>query len=136
MKTIKSVVLLAIFLGVGACGSAMAAPGGHGGWHGGHGGWHGGGGWRGGVGITFGGPLFWPPYGPYGAYGPYPYGYYLPPVVAIPAEPPTYIEQNPQGSNGPDQPWYFCPDPKGYYPYVKDCRVGWVQVAPQPPVNR
>lgn len=145
MKTIKSALLLAMFLSMGACGSALAAPGGHGsGWQGGGhavrgGGWHGGGnhwrhsGWRGGVGITFGAPLFWPPYGGFGPFGPY--DYYPPAVIAVPVEPPTYIEQNPQGTGAAAQLWYFCPNPKGYYPYVQDCPVGWVPVAPQPPAN-
>lgn len=134
MKTIKSALLLAVVLGLAVAGSAMAAPGGHGGhgWHGGDHGWHGGG-WRGGVGITLGAPLFWPPFGAFGPYGPY--GYYPPAVVAVPVMPPTYIEQNSQESEAPAQPWYFCPNPKGYYPYVNDCPAGWVQVAPQPPAN-
>jgi len=29
--------------------------------------------------------------------------------------------------------WYYCPESKAYYPYVKECPGGWQQVAPQPP---
>ncbi len=31
-----------------------------------------------------------------------------------------------QGADAPpDEVWYYCNDPKGYYPYVEDCRQGW-----------
>jgi hypothetical protein len=95
-------------------------------WHGG-GGWHGG--WRGrddddfdgGFGVVIGGP-FWP-------WGP-PDFYYPPQVVEVPIQPPTYIEQDtPPGAGY----WYYCRDPRGYYPYVKACPGGWQRVAPQPP---
>jgi hypothetical protein len=29
--------------------------------------------------------------------------------------------------------WYYCEDPKGYYPYVESCPQGWRRVAPTPP---
>ena len=36
----------------------------------------------------------------------------------------------------PTQPqinyWHYCRNPEGYYPYVKKCPEGWLQVAPQP----
>ena len=37
------------------------------------------------------------------------------------------------GQSGGEQPyyWYFCQDPQGYYPYVKNCPGGWMQVVPQ-----
>ena len=110
--------------------------GGGGGWHGGGGGWHGGG-WRGGwygpaIGFSFGIPGYWGwPY----AYG-YPYAYPAPyPAYApsyAPSEPSTYIEESahaPQAS----EPiyWYYCTDPRGYYPYVQNCTKPWVQVLPQ-----
>jgi hypothetical protein len=28
--------------------------------------------------------------------------------------------------------WHYCRNPEGYYPYVKNCPDGWLQVAPQP----
>ncbi len=120
-------------------GGSWSGSGGHGGsWHGGgtsHGGWHGGG-WHGrrhfwgprvffGVGVAA--PFWWYPYGY--AY-PYPYAYpaYSPPV-AVESSPQTYIEQDTQAQ----QYWYYCQNPQGYYPYVKECPGGWQQVAPQPP---
>ncbi len=29
--------------------------------------------------------------------------------------------------------WYYCTDPEGYHPYVKDCPQGWMQVVPSRP---
>jgi hypothetical protein len=31
-----------------------------------------------------------------------------------------------------DDSWYFCDDPKGYYPYVQSCNVDWKPVPIQP----
>ena len=95
------------------------------GWHGGHG-WHGHGS-RVVVGVGF---PFWYP-GPY-AYG-YPYGYpaYGYPAYAGPAvvesPPPVYMQQE-----SAQQYWYYCQNPQGYYPYVRECPNGWMQVVPQP----
>jgi len=59
---------------------------------------------------------------------PYPYGYYT--------APPSYV-QPPQVYVQPQQPqqsyWYYCQDPKGYYPYVQSCPGGWMKVLPQTP---
>jgi hypothetical protein len=100
-----------------------------GGWHGGGGGWHGGGwGWRGGWwGPGWGYPYYGYPY-PY-TY-PYPYGYPAnsPPVMGE-SSPQTYIQQEAPAQ----QYWYYCQNPQGYYPYVRECPGGWQQVAPQPP---
>jgi len=63
-----------------------------------------------GVGV---GVPFWYPY-------PYPYPVYSPPV-AVEASPPQYQPQY----------WYYCPSAQGYYPYVKECPGGWLQVVPQ-----
>jgi len=79
-----------------------------------------------GVGVFIGAPAFG--YGPYW-YDPYPYGYY-PPAVIVPSSPPTYIEQ---GEAQASDWWYYCPDSKTYYPYVKECPGGWQTVVPQPP---
>ncbi len=107
------------------------------------------------IGLGYYGPGFYGGYG-YGGYGfgrygfgGYGYGYpsyYFPPVYAyppqviVPATPPVYIEQQaqqPSQSVQPAQPqtnyWYYCQDPDGYYPYVRKCPGGWLQVAPQPP---
>ena len=40
--------------------------------------------------------------------------------------PPDYV-QPPQ--QDPDY-WYYCEDPRGYYPYVPDCPGGWMKVVP------
>lgn len=87
-------------------------------------------------------------YAPYGypAYGFSPWygytpGYGYPPVapmVVTPAQPPVYIQQPPviQSQPQPQPPatsyWHYCRNPEGYYPYVKNCPEGWLQVAPQP----
>jgi hypothetical protein len=83
---------------------------------------------RGGVWIgPVWGPGWWGPY-PYA----YPYGYAAPPVV-IREEPPVYISQPPaQPQSQPQQYWYYCPDPQGYYPNVKACPKGWLKVVPSP----
>lgn len=101
------------------------------------------------IGLGYYGPGFYGGYG-YGGYGfgrygfgGYGYGYpfyYYPPVysypqtVIVPTTPPVYIQQQ---DVQPTQPrsnyWYYCRDPDGYYPYVKNCPEGWLQVAPQPP---
>jgi hypothetical protein len=26
--------------------------------------------------------------------------------------------------------WYYCQNPQGYYPYVKQCPSGWTKVPP------
>jgi hypothetical protein len=28
--------------------------------------------------------------------------------------------------------WYYCPDSKTYYPYVRQCASAWVPVSPTP----
>lgn len=77
-------------------------------------------------------------YGGYGGYGfGSPYGYGYPPVMAMPAAPQVYIQQQqPQAVQAPPPPqanyWHYCRNPEGYYPYVKKCPEGWLQVAPQP----
>jgi hypothetical protein len=91
--------------------------GGHYGGYGGHyGGWYGGyrpwwPGYYWGGSIVVGAP--W-----------YPYGYY--------AAPPTVV-QPPAVTVEPQQNyWYYCQEPQGYYPYVKECPGGWMKVVPQP----
>jgi hypothetical protein len=103
---------------------AYAAPhGGHGG-----GGFHGGGGWRGGGhfrgGVWIGPGWWWDPF----FYPYYPaYPYYSQPPVVIQQQPQEYIlpESQPEASY-----WYYCSNPKGYYPYVKRCPGGWMKVVP------
>ena len=72
-----------------------------------------------GVGVAA--PLFYP----YSYAYPYPYPVYLPPVV-VESSPPVYVQQGPQ-----PQYWYYCQSSQAYYPYVKECPGGWLQVVPQ-----
>jgi hypothetical protein len=58
--------------------------------------------------------------------------------------PPTYIERGDEArpsearpsASAPSGPrrdwWYFCPETKTYYPYVKECAGGWQRVEPKP----
>lgn len=90
-------------------------------------------------GFGFGFPVYGGPYyAPY--YYPPPAYYYPPPAYAAPAapvyvEPPQNAAPAPQAQAAPpsDQYWYFCPDSKTYYPYVKSCSSAWQRVRPQPP---
>ena len=101
-----------------------------------------------GVGFGFGYPFgFGYGYGwgyPWGYGYPYPYYYpyypaYYPAPVAMQPQPARYIEL-PQAQPQTQQPemqqptgyWYFCPTTQAYYPYVRECTVGWQRVAPQP----
>jgi len=78
-------------------------------------------------------PVFYPPI------------YYPPTYVVVPAAPreapPVYIQQQQPAPAAPSaatpsatapQNYYFCPDSKTYYPYVKTCASGWQAVAPRP----
>lgn len=118
--------------------------------HGGGGGEHGGGGHGGGhrhyshnhfnLGFGIGGYNS----GFYGSNYGYGYGYRDPffyrrpynygPTVVVPMTPPVYVQR--EEVRPPAQPqtnyWHYCQDPDGYYPYVKQCPGGWLQVAPQP----
>lgn len=81
--------------------------------------------------FYFGVPLY---SRPYFSYPYYPYYPYYPPVVTVPTEPPVYIERDPpQSQQLPSGYWYYCSNPEGYYPYVKECPSGWRQVDPIPP---
>ena len=73
----------------------------------------------------------WGGWGPWGwgvpAY-PYYYGNYWPPAVIEREEPPVYVDPTPQAEE--QSYWYFCPDSRNYYPYVKKCPNGWLKVIP------
>jgi hypothetical protein len=78
------------------------------------------------------------PYGPYGPYAPYaPYPYYNgppPPAYYPQPTPPPQAQAAPQASGAPPpQYWYYCDNPKGYYPQVQNCPTAWRQVAAPPP---
>lgn len=60
----------------------------------------------------------------------YPYSYPARIIVREPAAPVTYIEKSDQ--DGPYY-WYYCTEPKGYYPHIDKCPVGWLQVVPHSP---
>jgi hypothetical protein len=82
-------------------------------------------------GISVGVPLYYPYYS-----DPYYYPPYPPQVVVVPSSPPTYIERSDTASSEAPAStdwWYYCPESKTYYPYVKHCPGGWQRVAPQPP---
>lgn len=73
-------------------------------------------------------------YGGYGGFGYRGFGYRgYPSAVIVPSAPPVYIQRETvtpvqQQTNY----WHYCQNPDGYYPYVKQCPGGWLQVAPQP----
>jgi hypothetical protein len=57
----------------------------------------------------------------------YPYPTYIPPAIVVQQPPPV-----PTGLP-PSQFWYFCDNPRGYYPYVASCAVPWREVPATPP---
>lgn len=86
-------------------------------------------------GFYFGAPLY--PYPYYRDPFYYPYYYSPPTIITVPVTPPFYIQQPPPASQPyPSGYWYYCHNPKGYYPYVKECPNGWQQVDPIPPSPR
>jgi hypothetical protein len=147
----------ALVLALAVATVSLTPPAEAGGWHGGGwhgGGWHGGG-WHGGCcwggssfSLFFGFPGFYsypayayyPPY-PYPAYGYAPapaYGYGPAPAYGYgPAPsyypPVTVAQQAAPPGPPPAQYWYYCDNPRGYYPYVQSCGAGWKSVPAQPP---
>ena len=139
MRTVKPMYLVFALVVILASNSVWARSGGHVGGHS-HGHSHLS------IGLGYYGPGFYGGYG-YGGYGFGGYGfgypYYYPPMytypqtVIVPTTPPVYIQQQQAQPAQPAQPqtnyWYYCQEADGYYPYVKTCPGGWMQVAPQPP---
>lgn len=139
-------ICLIITLLTAASSAVWARGGGHGGGgHNSYGGGHnnyGGGHSHLNIGIGYYGPGYYG-YGGYGyggyGLGGYGYGYPFynrpyysyPPTVIVPSTPPVYIQQVQPVQLQPNY-WYYCQNPEGYYPYVKNCPGGWLQVAPQP----
>ncbi|HXR86763.1 MAG TPA: hypothetical protein VN728_07330 [Stellaceae bacterium] len=78
------------------------------------------------VGFGFGVPVVPAPW----YYAPPPVVYAPPPVVYAP--PPVAVAPQPAYVSQPDQNWYYCDNPRGYYPYVASCTSGWRQVPAQP----
>ena len=144
MKYLKSAFAGLLLLAVTSVSSlALADRGGYG--HGYRSGYRGGshvGIYIGAPAIGFGVPFYggYPGYGygyGYGGFGPYaPYGYYGPSttIITAPAPPPVYVEQNSTVPNGPasDGYWYYCHNPDGYYPYIRQCAENWERVTSQP----
>src|SRR5271157_3913176 len=126
MMVFSLVVTLGLLLSLSMAVQARAAHYYGGGWHGGgyYGGWHGYyGGWH-------GGGYGWYGFGPWWGWG-YPYAYpsYGYPYSAYPSA----GAQLPVPSEPQQSYWYYCQDPQGYYPYVRNCPGGWTQVVPTPP---
>ena len=145
MRKTAAVLLACGLAFAGTLGAADAQT--HGGARGG-GGYHGSGGFYGGfrggyggprVGVVIGAPYYDPFWDPFWGYSYYPYSY--PPYpyrYREPLPPPDYGDYSndvaPQGPP-PAQSWYYCDNPKGYYPYVKTCRDEWQPVPATPPQN-
>ncbi|MGO8868546.1 MAG: hypothetical protein ACLQME_18820 [Alphaproteobacteria bacterium] len=85
------------------------------------------------VGVGIGFPVF----GPYAYYPYYPYYpyYYAPPAAYYPPyyAAPAVAAQPAAPAPAPAQSWYYCDNPKGYYPYLQSCGSGWRQVPATPP---
>jgi hypothetical protein len=135
LKSIKTALVLALLLMTLFASDMASADGRH--WGGGH---HGGS--HVGVGVVIGGPFWGPswyyphyyPYYPYYPSYPYYYPYYYPPTVVVPSTPPVYMERSePEPSSTQPGVWYYCPDSRNYYPYVRECPGGWQKVPAQPP---
>ena len=104
-----TVLLFAMCALLTAPASHAGGGGHHGGHHAFHHGLHGG--------LFFGYAPRWDPY------------YYYPRrIVTRVAEPIVYVQKSDQQKA---YYWYYCPDPEGYYPYVKQCPLGWMQVVPR-----
>jgi hypothetical protein len=124
--------------GRGGRGSEGVVGGGAGPWRGGYRGYRGyRGGYRSNVFIGFGGfyDPFFDPFWPYPYYYPYGYGFgysyaYRPPQVVYAPPPEDYLL--PPNAPPPDQIWYYCEDPSGYYPYVRSCNREWQAVPARP----
>jgi hypothetical protein len=124
MKQIKITCLLIVLIGSMSSNSVWAR-GGHGG------GWGHGGGYYSGIGLGLG---LGYGLGYYGGSYYSPYYAYPPAVVTVPVAPPVYIQQAPAVvQQNPSGFWYYCNNPQGYYPYIKQCPDGWQQVDPIPP---
>ena len=119
MKKTLWIMLVMCLVVTSHAGFADAARGWHGG---GHGGWHGGP--RVGVYVGPGWGWGWP-------YYPYYYQpYYQPQTVIVERPTDFYVQPTPAPGSEEKQYWYYCRDPKGYYPYVKKCPKGWMKVVP------
>lgn len=55
----------------------------------------------------------------------FPFGYYPRPPVVV-RQPQVFVQPTQENTDY----WYYCENPKGYYPYVKNCPYGWMKVVP------
>jgi hypothetical protein len=99
--------MMLLVLIVGLCGSAGAAHA----WRG-----HRFDGPRVAIGIGLG--PFWAPYAA---------PVIVPPPVAVTPAPSVAVPPA-----APPSSWYYCDNPRGYYPYVSQCPSGWRAVSPAP----
>lgn len=106
---------------------AYAERGGHSG-YGGRGGHYGHGGGVVRFGVYLGPGMWWP--GWWGPYRYYPYYPYYPPAVIVPPPSDLYVEPAPAPEAEEPRYWYYCREPKGFYPDVKRCPKGWLKVVP------
>ena len=72
------------------------------------------------------------PYYYYPYYG-YPYYDYYDQAPVVVQQPQEEIYVQPSQQPVETSYWYYCPNPPGYYPYVKRCPTGWMKVVPSPP---
>jgi hypothetical protein len=122
MKTFARIICAAILLILIGSVTESDADGRYSGHRdGGHGGGHVG------VGVWLG-PGWWGP-----NYYPFYYPYFPPEQrIVIEQQPEMYIQPSQQAEEQQIY-WYYCTEPKGYYPYVKQCPSGWMKVVPSPP---
>lgn len=73
------------------------------------------------IGFGFGFPFFGYPY-PY-PYPPYAYPYPAPAPYYAPSV--GYTPSLGPGYGAAPSTWYYCDNPRGYYPYVPQCYSGW-----------
>lgn len=93
------------------------------------------------IGLSFGFPVW--PYPAYSSYYPSPYEPYYPYsssqtiVIQSPPAQTQYIEKDDTNADDntsmPEENyWYYCKNPKGYYPYIEKCNTQWQKVIPFP----
>ena len=126
MKRISRTLVVVLMLLFAGAGTVQADR--HGG---GYGGGHGGGYYRGWDWLPF-----W-----FGVTAIATLPYYLAPrnppqtvIIQQPAREAEYVQPPPPLAQTVVQHyWYYCQNPMGYYPYVKECQNGWMKVVPKVP---
>lgn len=56
---------------------------------------------------------------------------YMPPELVMPQQPAVSV--SPPNQPAPNQYWYYCSQPQGYYPYTPQCQVPWQKVPASAP---